>query len=88
MSGIGLRVEYAIQICGENEGESPGAVRIFEARESVRVSLALKFADVAQMVERSPSKQDVAGSNPVFRSTFAMHVISRRVSFEGNGHLS
>lgn len=55
-------------------------VRIFEARESVRVSLALKFADVAQLVERLPSKQDVAGSNPVFRSTFAMHVIALRVS--------
>jgi hypothetical protein len=25
MSGIGLRVKYVIQICGENEGESPGA---------------------------------------------------------------
>jgi hypothetical protein len=62
-------------------------VRIFEARESVRVSLALKFADVAQLVERLPSKQDVAGSNPVFRSTFAMHVISLRVSLEGTGIL-
>jgi hypothetical protein len=62
-------------------------VRIFEARESVRVSLVLKFADVAQLVERLPSKQDVTGSNPVFRSTFAMHVISLRQP-RGNGHLS
>ena len=63
-------------------------VRIFEARESVRVSLALKLADVAQLVERLPSKQDVAGSNPVFRSTFAMHVISLARQPQGNGHLS
>ena len=42
----------------------------FEARASVRVSLALKFADVAQLAERESSKLEAAGSIPVFRSMF------------------
>ncbi len=42
----------------------------FKARESVRVSLALKFADVAQQAERESSKLDVTGSSPVFRPIF------------------
>ncbi len=42
----------------------------FEARESVRVSLALKFADVAQQAEHNVADVDVTGSNPVFRSIF------------------
>lgn len=39
--------------CG-GECESPEPVRFSEARESVRVSLALKFADVAQLVWYPP----------------------------------
>ena len=42
----------------------------FEARESVRVSLALNFADVAQQAEHNVANVDVAGSIPAFRSTF------------------
>lgn len=65
------------------EGESPEPVRnIFEARESVRVSLALKFADVAQQAWSRPfplvrafefSKLDVAGSIPAEALVFRMH---------------
>jgi hypothetical protein len=66
-----MRVEYAMRVECSVEGESPGAgEKFFEARESVRVSLALKFADVAQVAERESSNLDVTGSNPVFRSTF------------------
>jgi hypothetical protein len=50
-------------------GESPERVK-FEARESVRVSLALKFADVAQQAEHNVANVDVAGSSPAFRSIF------------------
>jgi hypothetical protein len=32
------------------------------------LSASTKHAEVAQLVERHPSKVDVAGSNPVFRS--------------------
>ena len=39
-------------------------MKFFEARESVRVSLALNFADVAQLAEREFSKLDVTGSIP------------------------
>lgn len=42
----------------------------FEARESVRVSLALNFADVAQQAEHNVANVDVAGSIPAFRSIF------------------
>src|SRR5262245_15538345 len=45
---------------------APGAES--ESRVSVRVSLAPKSADVAQLVERKSSKLEVAGSNPAFRS--------------------
>lgn len=34
------------------------------------------FAVVAQLVERDPSKLDVAGSNPVYRTKF-MYVCAR-----------
>ena len=41
----------------------------FEARESVRVSLALKFADVAQQVEHNVANVEAMGSSPIVRTT-------------------
>ena len=54
----------------EVKGESLELVRNFAARESVRVSLALKFADVAQSAERESSKLDGLGSIPIVRPGF------------------
>ena len=54
----------------EVEGESPGPVRIFAARASVRVSLAPDFADVAQWAERDVADVEVVGSSPIVRSIF------------------
>lgn len=65
-----MRVQHAMRVVCDVEGESLELVRNFEARESVRVSLALQFADVAQLAERKSSKLVVAGSIPVVRSTF------------------
>ena len=45
-----MRVQHAMPAPCEVKGESPGRVD-FEARESVRVRLALDFADVAQPIE-------------------------------------
>ena len=42
----------------------------FEARESVRVPLAPKFAEVAQRPEHNVANVEVTGSSPVFRSIF------------------
>ena len=36
-------------------------------RQKQRLQLNIIYADVAQLVEYLPSKQDVAGSNPVVR---------------------
>lgn len=65
-----LRVQHSMRAVRDVPGESPGRMRNFEARESVRVSLALKFADVAQQAERESSKLDATGSNPVVRTIF------------------
>jgi hypothetical protein len=54
----------------EVEGESPELVRIFAARASVRVSLAAKFADVAQLAERDVADVEGVGSSPIVRSRF------------------
>ncbi len=40
-----------------------------------------KNAGVAQLVERQPSKLNVAGSNPVSRSKFETAVSRRRLKF-------
>ena len=48
-----MRVLYAMRAVCEIEGESLEPVRNFQARESVRVSLAQKFADVTKMGERA-----------------------------------
>ena len=44
----------------------------FTTRAEEAVDEAARFADVAQPVERRPSKPNVAGSNPVVRSTPSM----------------
>jgi hypothetical protein len=44
-----MRDQYAMRAVCEIEGEGLEPVRNFQARESVRVSLALKFADVTKM---------------------------------------
>ena len=65
-----MRVQYAMRVVCEIEGESLEPVRNFQARESVRVSLALKFADVTQTETREPSVPAVAGSKRYFRTLF------------------
>jgi len=57
-----MHVQHAMRAVCEIEGESLELMRNFQARASVRVSLALKFADVIQMEAREPSMPAVAGS--------------------------
>jgi len=53
----------------EVEGESLELVRNFEACESMRVSLALQFADVAQLAERKATnlEPDISASRTFAR---------------------
>ena len=54
----------------EAEGSSPSIRSSFVGRAPVAIPTEFTSdAGVAQLVERRPSKSDVAGSNPVARST-------------------
>ncbi len=51
----------------------------FLSLHSVTNSFGNKIAEVAQLVERQPSKLNVAGSTPVFRSEY--HTFKRVIFF-------
>ena len=70
-----MRVQYAKRVVCEIEGESLEPVRNFQARESVRVSLSLKFVDAMKMGTRVLSKPAVAGSIHVVCTHISMHVL-------------
>jgi hypothetical protein len=82
-----MRVQYAMRVVCEIEGESLEPVRNFQARESVRVSLALKFVDAMKTGTRALSKPAVAGSIHVVSHTFRCTFCSSRAS-RANGHHS
>lgn len=74
------------KVCGVRPGpfgvrRSGGALRGSSADEHFRppdiTVLRKKFAGVAQLVERQPSKLDVAGSNPVARSIYPERAVAQ-----------
>ena len=67
------KVVGSIPTGGSREGGNPGARDCANAGFSLcfrlRATVSRGSAGVAQLVERQPSKLNVAGSTPVFRST-------------------